>query len=275
MHQSQGSVLHAGQWCLLLLIGTPIACAIPSSQRYESSPVSPAAAPADSLIGLYYDAVGGLDAIRAIGSRRMRGTYVEGQLHATTDIAWRRPKLRRVNVHAPGFEYSEGYDGVTWEYNFQLKRAVLDTGIAAETGVRGAEFDEPFVEYRAKGHRVELLGLTSLAGHDAIHLRVALADGWQKEYYFDPVTHLIVAMRKAMPIHAIGSAVQTLTRYDDWRLEAGVLQPHRFVERIVSTGEALNTLQWDRIESNVALASAELCPPTTDDRISVGVCARP
>jgi hypothetical protein len=41
----------------------------------------------------------------------MWGRYDEGNMHATTDIAWERPGVRRVNVHAPGFEYSEGFDG--------------------------------------------------------------------------------------------------------------------------------------------------------------------
>lgn len=57
---------------------------------------------------------------------------------ARTDIAWQRPDTRRVNIHAPGFEYSEGYDGRTLEYNFQTLRLVVDTGAAADASRRGA-----------------------------------------------------------------------------------------------------------------------------------------
>jgi hypothetical protein len=82
---------------------------------------------------------------------------------------------------------------------------------------------------------------------------VTLSDGWATDYYFDHVTHLILALRKAMPIHATGPAVASITEYGDWRQENGLLQPYKFVERVVRTGQALNTLQWDRIASNAMI----------------------
>src|SRR5207249_379425 len=137
---------------------------------------------ADHVIGMYYAAIGGYDALKAVQSRRMRGTYAEGALRATTDVAWVRPAIRRVNVHAPGFEYSEGFDGATWEYNFQSRAFQRDSGTAADAGRRGAEFDESFVDYRAKGYRVILVGVDSLLGSETLHLRVTLDAGWVKEY---------------------------------------------------------------------------------------------
>lgn len=216
---------------------------------------------ADEVIDQFYGAVGGYSALKAIHTRRMVGTYEEGRFKATTDIAWSRPALRRVNVHAPGFEYSEGHDTSTWEYDHLKKHFVRDTGAAAAAGRRGAEFDESFVDYRAKGHRVELVGRTAIVGRDADELRVTLADGWVKEYYFDTKTHLILALRKAMPIHATGPAVETLSFYEDWRAVGGVQQAHRFVERSAKDARILNTLEWDRIEVNVPLTSEELGPP--------------
>ena len=66
-----------------------------------------------------------------------------------------------MNVHAPGFDYAEGFDGRTWEYNFQKQQLVVDTGAAADAGRRGAEFDESFVDYARKGHTVQSLGAES------------------------------------------------------------------------------------------------------------------
>lgn len=192
----------------------------------------------------------------------MYGRYDEGNTHAATDIAWERPRLRRVNLHAPGFEYSEGFDGrVVWEYNHLTKHAAVDTGTADAVGRRGAEFDESFVDYAAKGHTVVLLGLDSVSGKLAYRLKVTLGDGWAKEYYFDPRTHLILALRKAMPLHVIGPDVESVTDYGDWREESGLLQPFSFVEREVKTGRTLNTLQWDRITSNTMLRAADLSQP--------------
>jgi hypothetical protein len=58
----------------------------------------------------------------------MRGSYSEGTLEAATDIVWRRPSLRRVNIDAPGFKCSEGFDAFTWELNLGTGKFVRDTG---------------------------------------------------------------------------------------------------------------------------------------------------
>jgi hypothetical protein len=247
---------------ILFALATPVAaatlaCTVSHSPR-EASAESPTA---DDIIAHYYRAIGGRDRIEQISTRHMWGTYSEGSLHANTDIVWKRPSLRRVNVHAPGFDYSEGFDGQTWEYNFQKQQLVIDTGAAADAGRRGAEFDESFVDYARKGHTVELVGAESFENRSAHRIRVTLADGWQKEYVFDDSTGLILALRKAMPLHATGPSITSVTEYEDWRTEGGVLQPHRFAEHEAQAGRLLNTLQWDSIHTNVSLGADDLGRP--------------
>lgn len=249
--------MRTSSWILTLAIALS-ACA---GRAHNLQPNTSTSGTADAMIDEYYRAVGGYTGIKAIRTHRMLGTYVEGALHATTDIVWQRPALRRVNVHAPGFEYSEGYDGETWEYNHLTGKAVIDTGAAADAGRRGAEFDESFVDYRAKGHRVELVGREMLGAADVVHLRVTLSDGFTKDYYFDANTHLIAAVGKAMPIHAVGAPVKTLSFYEDWRVDGDVLQAHSFVEKEVATGKVMNTLHWDRIENNVPIQAGEIGNP--------------
>ena len=244
---------------LLALVAVHSSCA--SRARPDRQTRGSRAASVDLAIDNYYRAVGGYDHLEAVKTRHMIGTYVEGDLHAVTDIFWQRPALRRVNVHAPGFEYSEGFDGETWEYNHLTRRAVIDTGAPADVGRRGAEFDESFVDYRKKGHRAQSLGRETLGGMDVVHLRVTLSDGFAKDYYFDVHSHLIAAVGKAMPIHNVGAPVKTLSFYGDWRQEGGVLQPHSFAEKEVATGKVLNTLHWDRIENNVPISAAEIENP--------------
>jgi hypothetical protein len=54
-----------------------------------------------------------------------------------------------------------------------------------------------------------------------------------------------------------------ITEYGNWRQESGLLQPYKFVERVVRAGRILNTLEWDRITSNDVIAKAELIRPAT------------
>lgn len=246
---------------VVLVIVTAMLAASCARSSHANGDVPSTSATADEIIAHYYRAIGGRDRLEQITTRHMWGTYSEGSLLATTDIVWKRPSLRRVNVHAPGFDYAEGFDGRTWEYNFQKQRLVVDMGAAADAGRRGAEFDESFVDYARKGHEFELVGAESFENRPAHRIRVALADGWEKEYVFDDSTGLILALRKAMPVHAMGPVVTSVTTYEDWRAEGGVLQPHRFAEHDVQTGRLLNTLRWDSIGTNVPLRAEELGRP--------------
>jgi hypothetical protein len=245
---------------VLLTMATIVLPACASHHR-ENAGIGASATTPDAIFTRYYNAIGGRDRLERIQSRHMWGVYSEGTLTANTDIAWKRPALRRVNVHAPGFDYSEGFDGRTWEYNFQTQRLVVDTGAAADAGRRGAEFDESFVDYARKRHQVSVLGAEPFDGRPAHRVRVVLEDGWAKEYVFDDSTGLILALRKAMPLHARGAPVTSVTTYEDWHSAGGVLQPYRFTEREVLSGKIMNTLKWDSIRVNLDLSARELGRP--------------
>ena len=234
------------------------ACSHPRASADETHASAPSP---DAIFAHYFRAIGGRERLARIESRHMWGVYSEGTLVAHTDMVWKRPAWRRVNVHAPGFDYSEGFDGRTWEYSFQNQQLKLDTGIAADAGRRGAEFDESFVNYAKKGHQVGVIGAETFEDRPAHRVRVTLADGWEKQYLFDDSTGLILALRKAMPIHATGAPVTSVTIYEDWRTEGGVFTPHRFVQRELSSGRLLNSLQWDSIRTNIDVGSRELGRP--------------
>lgn len=254
------SVAVTTRW-LLVAVAVVMASSSCSHPNAGATDSLAAASTPDAIFAHYLRAIGGQARLEHIESRHMWGVYSEGTLTAKTDMVWKRPMWRRVNVHAPGFDYSEGFDGRTWEYNFQSRKLVVDTGAAADAGRRGAEFDDSFVDYARKGHQVSMVGAESFEDRRAHRVRVALADGWEKEYLFDDSTGLILALRKAMPIHATGAPVTSVTTYEDWRTEGGVLQPHRFVERDLQGGRLLNSLQWDSIHTNVDMGARELGRP--------------
>jgi hypothetical protein len=220
--------------------------------------------PSDSIIAHYYAAIGGHAALLADTTLALSGHYQEGDFKAQTTILWKRPNLRRVSVVLPdGFAYVELFDGRDeWEFHESFARPVQhDTGAAERAGRRGAEFDESFVDYRAKGHRVESEAPSMIEGRTANVLRVTLRDGWTKEYYFDAESGLLVALRKAMPLHATGADLVSLSYYRDYRKAGAVLRPFAQEERNVATGALMNTLRWDTIEANVAIRPEAFVQP--------------
>ena len=96
-------------------------------------------------------------------------------------------------------------------------------------------------------------GASTIEGRKANVLRVTLRDGWVKEYYFDAESGLLVALRKAMPLHASGADVVSLTYFREYKRVRKVLRPFAQEERNIATGAPMNTLRWDTIEANVPI----------------------
>jgi len=210
----------------------------------------------------YLKAIGGHKNLMNIRSLQMTGVYSEGKDTFHTSILWERPNHRLVIVGDWGDAYLEGFDGTPWEYSQPAKKLKLTTGTPSEAVARhGAEFDEAIVDPGSKGYSVKYIGQEHVLGHDTFHLEVTFGDGWVKDYYIDTKTYLIAGTRKSMPVHAHGEPVTSLTAYVDYRLVAGVLFAHSFVERRVDSGEVMNTLQWLKIEPNVKVDEAKFHPP--------------
>ena len=219
----------------------------------------------DTIIAKYYRAVGGRDKLLAIKSRRLSGSYKQGSVDARTMILWRRPGVRRIEMQAPGINHAEGYDGSTWEHDYLTGKTVRDTGVASVAGRQGAEFDESFVQYAVKHNQVRSMGEGTLDGNPSYGMRVTLADGSKKDYFFDGKTGLIIAVRKIMVLPG-GRKVPTLTSYESWSDVGGVMMPHKFVERNTVNGGVISTTMWDTIEVNVATTAGDFKPPVATAR---------
>lgn len=244
---------------------TAISCTSATSRQPSHAAATPSV---DQVLAQYYEAVGGYERLKAITTRHMRGRYHEGPLDAITEIFQERPQLRRVNVLTAKWEHIEGFDGRTWEYHRDAGSAtghlVRDSlgGPAELAQRRGSEFDESFVDYRQRGFQATLIGRERLRELDVYRVRITRSDAWTLEYYFDVHSHLLVALRKAMPLHAQGPDVESLTFYSDWRFVSGLLVPFSGEEQDVRTGAVLSSLTWELIEHNVAISRRDILPPS-------------
>jgi hypothetical protein len=232
-------------------------------------PVAPAESPqpqtAADVVARYLGAIGGEQALQEVKTLRLTGKHRERGFEIDMEIVWRRPDVRRVNWRlSPQMEGAEGFDGaVPWEVNHKSGKAEALTGVQAAAARRGAEFDESFVDAQAKGSRVVLVGRETLDDRAANHLRVTLADGWVKDYYLDADTGLIMALKKAMPIHGAGKPVSSITRYKEYRRVGNLLYPYTFEETNAETGAWLSSDAWSRVEVNPDLAESALRAPNS------------
>lgn len=222
---------------------------------------------ADEVIERYIHAIGGRDALERVRTMEILATYEEPQyeLVTPTRILKKRPDFRVVEL--PEIGIAEGYDGASWEYR-RSGDEIVRTGGAAEAATRrGAEFDESVVDWKLKGHSVSLVGSSEVFDSETWEVRVTLADGWEKTYFFDKGSFLIVARKKAMPIHARGEDVETISKITEYRTVKNIRMPFVEAEYRTDNGTLLNRLVISRVRINVPLADEVFTPGSARERL--------
>src|SRR5512146_1692427 len=124
--------------------------------------VPAAAQSVDDIIKKNLDAKGGLAKSQAIKSMRATGKMTIGPgIEAPIVVEQKRPKSVRLDITVQGLTIVQAYDGTTaWILNPMSGRK--DPEPAPSEMVKQfeeqADMDGPLVDYKAKGHQVELLG---------------------------------------------------------------------------------------------------------------------
>lgn len=227
---------------------------------------TPAAAQldADAVIARHIEARGGAAALRAIRSLVFdRGVYEEGDFRGDGGAVMllMRPHYKLVGHPERNPEFMEGYDGAAWEWFRDPGIVVRTVGTANEALRHYADVEGPFLDYREKGHRVELAGTEAIAGRPAYRIRLVMMDGYTVDNFFDRESFMLVASRHTVQVHAFGAEVTSETRFEDFRAVSGVIFPFRAREVRVSDGSTMNSMQWGVIEANRDMPARWFSPP--------------
>jgi tetratricopeptide (TPR) repeat protein len=217
----------------------------------------------DQIVEQYIAARGGREKIAALKSIVIRGEYREGEhVSPTATMALMRPYYKLVGDPDRKIgDVAEGYDGSTWEYYGDPGVVLRTVGAASAAGRHRARFDHPLIDYRRHGTDVQVLGTAMVGERPAYRLLLTLQDGFREEALIDRQTFLLLAERKAAPIHAFGEKVTTETRFNDYRPVEGVLFSFLTTEVDIGTGRALNEFRTKSITANHDYDPRTFSPP--------------
>lgn len=223
------------------------------------TPAAPALS-ADTLIARHIAARGGLDRLRAITSLRI--TRQMGTPFATVPVVLlrARPDRLRIETSPPGRPTTARLitgDGA-WDETPQGWTARPDAA-AAELREIDGDFDGFVVDYAAKGHHADYLGLETVSGQPAHHLKFTLKSGAERHVYLDPVT-LLERRHRGLYLLPNNKPVAITLDFSDWRKVAGVMFPFAIDEDRDAPGQTY-AIYVDRIEVNVPIDPARFTPP--------------
>jgi outer membrane lipoprotein-sorting protein len=219
-----------------------------------------AAQTADEVIARSLEARGGLERLKAIRSVRMTGRVSAGDRQMKTVVEAKRPALIRVETLVDGARAVQAFDGTTaWGIPpMGTGRPQTLPAEAARAMAADFDIDGPLVDYRAKGHRVELVGTARVGGREAYEIKVVRKTGGVERHFLDASSGLPVRVETRRVVR--GAEIEGESEISDYREAGGLRWP--FSIRSGARGRSeRQTLTVETIEINPALDDARFRMP--------------
>jgi hypothetical protein len=199
------------------------------------APSAAAKSELDEIIDSNLAARGGREKIQALRSIRETGTATaSGGRIARISRELQRPGSFRLEFTFQGTTSVFANDGAKgWQVaplqgQFEPKEMPLDVDAAA--GVDQRDIEGPLVDWKAKGHQVELVGREKLAGGEAFKLKVTLRGGAVRYDYVDVASRQIVRSEFTRLLR--GRATLLENEFSDFREVGGLTFPHTIQMRV-------------------------------------------
>lgn len=214
--------------------------------------------PVDEIIDSNIAARGGKERIQALQSFRATGmATASGGRVAQVVYEVKRPGLFRLEFSSQGTKSVFAHDGeIGWQVA-PLEGQFEPQPITPEND-RGFGNDErdiegPLVNWREKGHAVELVGREMLAGGEAFKIEISLADGTIRHDYIDVESRRIVRSDLSRMIQ--GEPVVLVDSFSDFREVGGLVFPHVIESHIKDRPEVIR-IDVEKIELDPELEVA-------------------
>jgi outer membrane lipoprotein-sorting protein len=232
----------------------------------------------DELIAKNIAAHGGLAKLKAINSMRVTGHFEVGTAQAQFVQVRKRPDKLRLDATIQDFNLVQAFDGLNgWQINpFSGKSGVQPMTPEEVKAVKEqSDIDGPLVDYKQKGHSIELVGKEKVDGADTYNLKLTLKDGDVRNVYLSATTFLEV--RSVYKIIIQGAAVVQETTVGDYRNTDGIMFAYAIERRSQGTTEGGQKITIEKVEFDVPVEDSVFKmpepeqpkpAPTTDDRLA-------
>jgi outer membrane lipoprotein-sorting protein len=219
--------------------------------------------PVDEIIASHLAARGGEERIQALHSIRHTGTATaSGGRVARVVREVKRPGLFRLEFSSQGTTSVFANDGETGWQVAPLQGVFEPQSVAPETdaaaGVDQRDIEGPLVDWREKGHMVELVGRETLPSGEAFKLKLTLAGGAIRHDYIDVASRQVVRSDVIRIIQ--GRPVELQNTFSDFRDVGGIVFPHLIETRAEGRPEIIR-IEVEKIELDPDLDDARFRLP--------------
>jgi len=206
----------------------------------------------DEIIAKNVQARGGSDKLKSVQSIKSTATMTMGPgMEAPGVLIQKRGNLARLEFTVQGLTAVQAYDGKNaWQimpFTGKKDPELMPADEAKEIE-ETADVDGPLVDYKSKGHQVELLGKEKVEGTDAYKLKVSLKNGDVLTVYIDADSFLTIKEETKRTVRGTEQVVeQSIGDYKDVN---GLIIPFA-MESGVKGSQEREKLTISKIELNV------------------------
>ncbi|HXO18532.1 MAG TPA: hypothetical protein VOA87_01265 [Thermoanaerobaculia bacterium] len=222
---------------------------------------------ADELIEKNVQAKGGREKLKAVQSVRMSGKMEVGPgAVAPFTLEMKRPHKVRIEFTVQGMTGIQAYDGAAgWMVMPFMGKKDPEAMPADELKEMDdqADFEGPLVDYKAKGHQVELVGKQDLEGTPAWKFKVTKKNGDVTYLYLDADAFLEVKEEGKRKVR--GQDMEFETIFGDYKPVEGVVFPHS-IQSKAKGAPAGQTITVDKIEINPEVADGRFAMPKVEKK---------
>jgi len=208
---------------------------------------------ADEIIAKNIQARGGADKLKSVKSIKSTATMAMGPgMEAPGVLIQKRENLARLEFTIQGLTAVQAYDGKNaWQVMpfMGKKDPELMSADEAKEIEETADMDGPLMDYKSKGHQVELLGKEKVEGTDAYKLKVSLKNGDVQTVYIDADSFLEIKEETKRTVR--GSEQVFESSIGDYKEVGGIIFPFA-VESGVKGSSQKQKLTITKLELNVA-----------------------
>lgn len=211
----------------------------------------------DALIAKNLEARGGEAKLRALNTMRINGKVSVQGMELPMTVTAKRPNMMRQEMSIQDKKVVTAFDGEkAWMINPMMgaEAPAEIPGPQGEMTKEQSDFDGPLLDYKAKGHTVELVKGEAADGTEKLpdgtrvyKLKVTRKGGRVQYLYLDAESG--IELKTGMQMEQGGKTITIEQELADYRPEGGIMVPHTV--RTVMDGQPLVSMTVEKVEFNI------------------------
>lgn len=180
----------------------------------------------DEILNNYFENTGGVDNYRNLKTLQVKAVMDQGQMQLNMKMIQKRGDKLRAEIDIQGKTIVQGYNGeVGWFIN-PMMGSETPQKMPAEMleEMEQEKFESEFLDYKDKGHTVELEGKEEIEGTETYKIKLTKENG-DVEYYFFDTEYFVPIMQRAFVKSGPAKGQETETYISDYQEVGEFMMP--------------------------------------------------